>query len=70
MRLSGKGPEWNVKMNLILGVDTGDGRQDSFEGRKCFGWSLREIDDKCDTPKSPVNRASLFNWWWSIRTKA
>ena len=44
-------------MNLILGVDTGDGFQDSFEGNKHFGWPLREFDRKCGTAKSPVNPA-------------
>ena len=49
-------------MNLILGIGTGDGFQDGFEGSKCFGWTLREFDRKCNTPKTPINPPSLLNW--------
>ena len=48
-------------MNLMLGINNGDGCQDSFEGIKCFGWSLGEIVGKCSTPRSPVNQASLLD---------
>ena len=48
-------------MNLILGVDAGDGCQDCFEGSKCFGWPLGEFDHKCSTPKDPVDPASLLS---------
>ena len=47
-------------MNLILGIDTGDGFQDGFKGSKCFGWPLGEFDHKCGTPESPVNPVSLL----------
>ena len=59
--MSEEGLEQSVNMNLILGIDTGDGCQDSFEGTKCFGWSLGDIEGKCSTPKSPVNQASLLD---------
>jgi len=49
-------------MNLVLGIDDGDGFQDGFEGTKCFGWPLRDIDRNRDTPKTPVNPASLLDW--------
>ena len=48
-------------MNLILGIEIGDGLQDGLEGTKCFGWPLRKIDDSYGTPKSPINPASLLD---------
>ena len=49
-------------MNLILGIDTGDGFQYGFERSKCFGRPLREFDHKCSAPKSPVNLTSLLTY--------
>jgi len=48
-------------MNLILGIEIGDGLQDSFEGTKCFGRPLREIDHSYGTTKSPVDPPSLLD---------
>ena len=36
--------ERSVKANLIFGIDDGDRLQDSFEGAKCFGCPLREVE--------------------------
>ena len=47
--------------NLIFGIEDGDGCQDGFEGSKCFGWPLREIDHSHGTPKSSVDPASLLD---------
>ena len=57
--MSEEGLEQSVNTNLILGIDTGDGCQDSFEGTEYSGRSPGEIEGKCSTPKSPVNQASL-----------
>jgi hypothetical protein len=61
MSLSETGLERSVKTNLILGIDTGDGFQDGFEGTKCSGWPLREFDYKCSTPESLVSPAPLLS---------
>ena len=52
----------NVKMNLIFGIENGDGFQDGFEWVKGFGWPLRYIDHNCGMPKSPVNPASFLDY--------
>ena len=49
-------------MNLVVGIDTGEGSQGSFEGTKCFSWPLRELNHSCGTPKSPVKLTLLLNW--------
>jgi hypothetical protein len=59
--LSEKDLEQTIRINLILGIETGDGCQDGFEGTKCFSWPLREFDHSYGTPKSPVDPASLFD---------
>ena len=59
--MSERGLERNAKIDLILGVDTGDGSQDGFEGTKCFSWPLGEFDRECSTPKIPVNQTSLLD---------
>ena len=61
MQLSEESLERSVEMNLILGIDTGDGCQHSFEGNECFGWPHCESDCKCSTPKDPVDSTSLFS---------
>ena len=53
--------ERGVGMNLILGIYTGDGCQDGFEGSKCFGWPLGEFDGECSTSKGPVDPAFLLS---------
>ena len=61
MELSDKVLERSTTTNLILDQENGDGFQDSFEGTKCVGWPLREVDRGCETPKTPVDPASLLN---------
>jgi hypothetical protein len=65
---SEKDLEQAVKTNLILGIDTGEGSQGSFERTTDFGWPLRELDHSCGTPESPVKLTLLLNWQRSIRT--
>jgi len=46
-------------INLVLGIDTGDGCQGGFEGTEQFGWPFRDIDHECDTAETPLDPASL-----------
>ena len=45
---------------MILGIESGDGFQDGFEGTQCFVW-LCEIESGCSAPKILVGQASLLN---------
>ena len=62
MRLSGKNLKRGADTDVAIGVEGGNGCQDSFEGRKRFGWPLRDVERKHCTPKSAFNPACVLDW--------